>query len=177
MNATTRNCRNVRPVIVFTSQALIPTRSKERLTVMSTPNVIYRFTCTVCQKQYIGMTQRRLEDRVKEHMPKFLQCNSDKPIRSSITEHIIAEGHSCQRDDCFEILYKVRERRMLKFLEALAIHKHHPSLNTQMKFDYQVKLPWHWLSSDPFPPFSHCLFHFWPLCYCLFNPIYNILSY
>ena len=68
--------------------------------------------------------------------------NANKEARSSITEHIINEGHACDKKNCFEIIHKARNVRMLKFIEAVAIRKLKPKLNVQKMFDYTLKLPW-----------------------------------
>ena len=64
------NCKDSNVRMIFTSRPLISTQTKDRLTLMSTPNVVYRFTCGTCSKQYIGLTERHLDDRVREHIPK-----------------------------------------------------------------------------------------------------------
>ena len=108
---------------------------------MTTSNVVYRFTCT-CGLQYIGMSERRLEDRVKEHCPAWLGTGAIKNIGSSICEHIVTEGHDFDRTKCFQILFKVRHRAMLKFIESVAIRQLRPSLNKQRDHVYRLRLPW-----------------------------------
>ena len=137
-----RNCREVKIAFIFTSAKLLPTPSKDRLAVMSTPNVVYQFTCSTCHLQYIGKTARRLEERVREHMPKWLTGASVGVIKSSITEHIVESGHYCNRDNCFTIIHRARHPAMLKFVEAVAIKRLRPSLNVQQEMDYHLKLPW-----------------------------------
>ena len=61
---------------------------------------------------------------------------------SVYTEHIINEGHVCDKNQCFEIIHKARNSRMLKFVEAVAIRKLRPQLNVQKEFLYNLKLPW-----------------------------------
>ena len=105
-----RNCQNVLPVLVFTTQKLISTNSKEKTSIMATSNVIYRFTCTTCKLQYVGQTYRRLADRVKDHIPRWVVMHADKTARTKITEHIVNEGHVCDKDSCFEIIYHAKEQ-------------------------------------------------------------------
>ena len=88
-----RNCKDIQVVFIFTSNMLIPTPTKDRLAVMSAPNVVYQFTCNTCHLRYIGKTTRRLEERAKEQIPKWLNGATLGMIRSSITEHIIDSGH------------------------------------------------------------------------------------
>ena len=136
------NCKNVRLITIFTSRPLISTQVKDRISVLATPNVVYRFKCGMCHSTYIGYTERRLEDRVKEHVPRWALNGLGKVSRSSVTDHIINEGHRCTRETSFEILYRARNRRMLKFVEATSIRLLVPDLNIQKEFDYQLKLPW-----------------------------------
>ena len=134
------NCHNVKLRPVFTSRTLIPTQTKDLLPVMSTPNVVYQFTCNICQKRYIGVTARRMLERVKEHIPKWIMRQLDGIPRSSVAEHIVSEGHWCDRDSSFEIIHKARHRNMLKYVEAVAIKQLKPELNIQHDFDYRLRL-------------------------------------
>ena len=134
-----RNCENIYPVIVFTSRALVQTQAKDRLPVMTTSNIVYTYTCSTCQSQYVGMTTRRLEDRVKEHVPRWINVQSDRAAKSSIAQHILDTGHAYQPES-FTTLYKVRNSRILKFYEAVAIKHFRPKLNVQQDFDYGLKL-------------------------------------
>ena len=129
----------ISPVCVFTSRVLITTQLKDRLPVMTTSNVVYTYTCSTCQSQYVGMTVRRLEDRVKEHVPKWINVQNDKVAKSSIAQHILDTGHKYSPDS-FAILCRARNHRSLKFLEAVAIKQLSPSLNIQKDFDYRLKL-------------------------------------
>ena len=143
LGRTIRNtCENVCPRVIFTSRTLIATQTRDRLNLMSTPNVIYQFTCSTCPVQYIGMTERRLGDRVREHLPLWLSHCTEKTSRSSITDHIIEHGHTCKADDCFKILYRARNRRLLRFVEAVAIKRNKPRLNVMKETDLRLQLPW-----------------------------------
>ena len=137
-----RNCKDVRVVFVFTSSVLLPTPTKDRLAVMSTSNVVYQFTCNTCQLRYIGKASRRLEERVSEHIPKWLNGTVLKTVRSSITQHIIESGHRCNKNNCFSVLHKAQTPSLLKFFESVAIKRLKPTLNVQQEMDYHLKLPW-----------------------------------
>ena len=118
---------------------MIPTQAKDSLPVMATPNVIYKFTCT-CSMQYIGLTERRIGDRVGEHIPNWLLKGIEKTPRSSIGDHISSTDHNCSRDQCFEVLYRARNRRILKFVEAVAIRLYTPKLNVMKDLRYNLRL-------------------------------------
>ena len=79
---------------------------------------------------------------MKEHVPKWALLNADKIAKSSITEHIINEGHPCDKNASFEILHKARNSRSLQFIEAVAIRKLKPQLNVQKMLDFKLQLPW-----------------------------------
>ena len=136
------NCIPVQPIAIFTSRPLISIQVKDRLPNLTTPNVVYQFTCSSCKEQYIGQTERRLEQRVREHLPQRNMNGLSKSTRSSIADHIISMGHWENDESSFTILHKARNRRSLKFLEAVSIRKLKPQLNTQRDFVLALKLPW-----------------------------------
>ena len=90
----------------------------------------------------IGLTERRLEERVKEHAPRWAMLGFHGMSQSSVTDHIVGEGHPCNRQEAFEIIYRARNRRLLKYVEAVAIRVLRPTLNIMKEFDYKLKLPW-----------------------------------
>ena len=57
---------------------------KDVLPVCSRSHVVYKINCTECQDFYIGMTCRRLKDRLSEHM------TSDA---SALHQHSSSTGH------------------------------------------------------------------------------------
>ena len=65
----------------------------------------------------------------------------NKKPHSSITEHLIKEGHVVDADESFKILYHARHRSLLKFYEAVAIKRLKPELNVQKEPMYNLKLP------------------------------------
>ena len=136
------NCREVRLIPTFTSRPLISVQCIDRLPVAASSNVVYLFACITCQQQYIGRTERRSEDRMKQHGPAWLSSEMMQTVRSSVTDHVAYRGHRCTKSDCFRILHKARDRRLLKFVEAIAIMRFKPVLNVQKEMDYQLRLPW-----------------------------------
>ena len=121
---------------------MLSTQTKDRLSKLATPNVVYRYECDICHLQYIGLTERRLEERVKEHAPRWAMLGLHGMSQSSVTDHIVGEGHPCNRQEAFEIIYRARNRRLLKYVEAVAIRVLRPTLNIMKEFDYKLKLPW-----------------------------------
>ena len=88
-------------------------------------NVVYRYKCQGegCPDQYIGMTTMRLSKRISCHLQEgciyqhHTRKHNARPKRQDIIKG-------------FEILDHTPDPRRLRFLEALHIQKHKPSLNT-----------------------------------------------
>ena len=110
------------------------------------------------------MTERRLGDRAKEHLPAWLLNGTEGNSSSSITDHIHGQKHTCKADDCFKILYRARNRAILRFVEAVAIKRAKPGLNVMKETDLRLQLPWSWTTLRFANPFS------------LFTPLHYSLS-
>ena len=114
-----------------------------------TSHCIYQFECT-CGHTYIGRTNRSLQIRASEHIPKWLQKQiaSAEPINgenrrpsSSIAKHIEI-GHKIDVYTSSKPIYKTCVGRILKYVEALAIRKFKPPLCVQKQFVITLNLPW-----------------------------------
>ena len=134
----------VRP---FVTRAIVPI-TKDPLLSMSTPGVVYQFHCD-CTEQYIGRTECRLEDRIKQHIPKWLEAGSKVRPRSkalpnsSITKHILScDLYHSPRNNHFKILHKGRSKYLNSILEALHISIDRPRLCVQKEFVFHLNLPW-----------------------------------
>ena len=72
-----------KPVIVFKTRPIPRASPKDRLSVLLQDNLIYSFVCT-CGCRYVGRTERRLEDRIREHVPNWLsndlKCPQDQLV-------------------------------------------------------------------------------------------------
>ena len=82
----------VEPCIVYTTRQLLPVAKKDVLPAFHQSNIVYQFLCH-CDSRYVGRTSQRLQQRIKQHVPKtILQehisqdrstlARSCKPIRS-----------------------------------------------------------------------------------------------
>ena len=82
----------VEPCIVYTTRQLLPAAKKDVLLALHQSNIVYQFLCH-CDSRYVGRTSQRLQQRIKQHVPKtVLQghisqdqsklARSCKPIRS-----------------------------------------------------------------------------------------------
>ncbi|CAH8491924.1 unnamed protein product [Heterobilharzia americana] len=119
--------------------------------ITSHPTVFTNLHVCVCGHTYIGRSNRSMQTRVGEHIPKWLekQFNTqtlisagDRHPSSSIAKHIIEMNHKVNTKTAFKIIYRNNQGRILKFAEALAIRKLNPPLCVQKQFIVSLNLPW-----------------------------------
>ena len=141
---------------------LLPASKKHVLPTFYQSNIIYQFLCH-CDSRYVGRTFQRLQQRIKQHMPKtILQehisqdqstlARSCKPIRSlkaetsfSAIEHLL-QNPTCAHeynDNKFSIFACGRTSFHLSTLEATYIKTSQPNLCKQKEFLYGLKIT-HW---------------------------------
>ena len=122
-------------------------------------NIVYQFLCH-CNSRYVGRTSQRLQQRIKQHVPKnllqehisqdrsTLAC-SCKPIRSFKAEaSFSAIGHLLHNPTCaheyndnkFSILARGCTSSHLSTLEATYIKTSKPNLSKQKEFVYGQKI-------------------------------------
>jgi hypothetical protein len=135
--------------------------NKDKLPPLSRSNLIYEVACPGCGKTYIGMTQRCLSVRLKEHATRlsssavgqhFSECEhaqflatlqdqftllNDLPLpsdNSSPIENLVFNS--------YRILHitKSNNYNILAFLEALLIKHNKPFLNTGLKASKELQL-------------------------------------
>ena len=83
--------------------------------------VVYKFTCSLCDADYVGYTARHLHQRISEH--KY----------SAIGKHLL-DAHGDKNlinDDQFRVLKKCHGKFDCLVYEMLLIKELRPSLNTQ----------------------------------------------
>ena len=69
--------------VVFTARQLLPATTKDVLPSHHQNNVIYQFVCH-CDSRYVGRTSQRLEERIKQHIPKSIANPPTPHIRQSL---------------------------------------------------------------------------------------------
>ena len=57
---------------VFVSRQMLPASRKDVLPAIQKSSVIYEYKCH-CDSRYVGRTAQRLQDRIKQHVPKWLR--------------------------------------------------------------------------------------------------------
>ena len=66
----------VEPRVVYSTNQLLSTTNNDVLPALQKINVIYQFSCP-CDNRYVGHTSQRLQDRIKQHVPKLIRsCSS-----------------------------------------------------------------------------------------------------
>ena len=145
----------VEPRVVFTTRQLLPPTKKDVLPSHHCSNLVYLFVCH-CDSRYVGRTSQRLQERIKQHIPKFTistsrnslprRCKANNSPRqfheSAIGQHLLdnPECASHHNDDKFSILARGRSLFHLSVLEATFIKSLKPILCKQKEFVYSLKL-------------------------------------
>ena len=62
---------SVEPRVIFNTRQLLPAIKKDVLPSHHHSNVIYQFVCH-CDSRYVGRTSQRLEERIKQHIPRSI---------------------------------------------------------------------------------------------------------
>ena len=142
---------------VFISRQILPASRKDVLPAIQKSSVIYEYKCH-CDTRYVGRTAQRLQDRIKQHVPKWLRqhtasqrvqsnraCKRKQPIPEcdpAIGQHLL-ESDQCAanyNDDQFSILDTARNLFHLSLLEASYIKVRRTNLCKQKEFVYTLKL-------------------------------------
>ena len=143
--------------VIFASRPLLPAIKKDVLLLWLLSNVVYNFSCD-CDSRYVVRTSQRLQDRIREHVPKFIRasqipksrntstcsCKSSTPVlfsESAIDQHLLdspmhAKNYSYKK---FTILSFGRSPFHLSTLETVYIKSCKPNLFFQKEFVYNLK--------------------------------------
>ena len=95
--------------------------------------IVYNFSCSSCNAQYVGKTARHLATRIAEHKGVSPRTNVEltAPSFSAIRQHAHCTGHTFADQD-FRISAKAKSKYDLSIMEALEIQRTMPSLNTML---------------------------------------------
>ena len=115
-----------------------------------------------CNSQYVGETSQRLQDRIRQHVPKSIQnrtsqeckqsehpgklANSMLHCDSAIGNHLLHNQKCASHytDNQFFILSKAQSDFHLSVLESIFITHQKPNLCRQKEFVYKHKLLVQW---------------------------------
>lgn len=100
---------------------------------------IYRISCNLCGKLYVGQSGRAIATRLAEHERSWRLKKRD----STFAEHAFNECHAF--DIKCDVLHRANKGRKLTLLEILSINKHQAQkpnliLNDQTQFQYSPLL-------------------------------------
>ena len=150
---------SVKPRVIFNTRQLLPAIKKDVLPSHHHSNVIYQFVCH-CNSQYVGRTSQRLEERIKQHVPKSitnlpashnrqsLSCSCKANTRpqqfyeSAIGQHLLDNAQCALHysNEKFSIIARGRSSFHLSVLEATFIKFLNPLLCKQKEFVYSLKI-------------------------------------
>ena len=91
-------------------------------------NIVYKYTCGICNSAYIGETTRHYKTRIAEH--RGVSPRTGRPmatVNSNIYKHFLDSTHVVKKEN-FEILKNAHPFE-LKVAESIAIHRFRPGLN------------------------------------------------
>ena len=73
VKSAVQNCYGaVSPRLIFSSQCMLPAAKKDVLPANQRSMVIYEHECH-CDSRYVGRTTQRLQERIKQHVPKAIR--------------------------------------------------------------------------------------------------------
>ena len=149
---------SVEPRVVFTTRQLLPATKKDVLPSHHQNNAVYQFVCH-CDSGYVGRTSQRLEERIKQNIPKSITNPLTPHIRqslprpgkatspwqfheSAISQHLLdnAECALHWNKDKFFVLARARTSFHLSALEVTFIKSLKPLLCKQKEFVYSLKI-------------------------------------
>ena len=185
----------IEPRFVYTTRPLLPATQKNVLPALHQSKIVYQFLCH-CDSRYIGRISQRLQQRIKQHVPKIILqkhisqdrstlARSCKPIRSlkaetscsAIGQHLL-QNPTCAReynDNKVSILVRGRTSFHLSTLEATYIKTSKPNLCKQNKFVYGLKITHYFpflLLVAPFTNHEEVFFLFRQLCLYISDSLY-----
>ena len=117
--------------IVFKSGRPLSTlfKFKDKVPVDLSANIIYKYTCSTCNVDYIGCTIRHLRTRISEHLNISATTGRKTSDRGSvIAAHIAQTGHIGTNED-FTVFYVPPQNSLIKIAETILIQRDTPKLN------------------------------------------------
>ena len=112
---------------IYTSRKLGDALSvkEQKPSLINQHSVVYKFSCPLCDAEYIGLTTRHLFQRIEEH------CRSSSSICRHLQQDHDTTPRSLDLAKNFAVLRKCQGKMDCLVYEMLLIKKYRPSLNTQ----------------------------------------------
>ena len=98
--------------------------------------VVYHIKCETCNKSYIGITERILLLRIKEHNAPNKPNNTQE---TAVQMHVRENPTHKMDANNIEIIDRANTKKKLELKEMLHINKHKPELNTQHAASYKQR--------------------------------------
>ena len=150
-SALSRTYPAAQPRLIPTSRRNGLDKSMYNQSQTTASHIIYLFVCS-CHDIYIGRTDRRLSQRISEHIPKFLKHSMllhlprNKLARrnptSSMAKHLLATSHIVDTISLFEVILSNPDPKRLAFSKTMLITLRNPILCSQM-LTHSVQLPYY----------------------------------
>ena len=129
-------CNKLRAV--FSTRKMLPTVRKDVVLTKQQSMAVYQYVCR-CNCRYAGRTSQRLQDRIKQHIPKAIRnqtqpdCDlfQSNPTSTSAIGQNLLNSEKCVAyydDNQFSILAKGKTLFYLSTLEATLIKMLKPEL-------------------------------------------------
>ena len=124
---------DISPRIILVNKFTISSffKYKDTLPLMSRSSVVYKYVCSQCEAEYVGVTSRALHMRVAKHRGRSFRTNNilANPSHSSIRAHCEGTCNTRVSSSGFSILDSAPDFVSLRILESLHIFKLNPSIN------------------------------------------------
>ena len=118
-----------KPTPGSTSTNVCKSRTCPAPTICQRTSVVYQAECKHCGSKYIGMTTRKLHDRIREHVLSAKRGSEE----SAIGEHYKENHPGMQPNLTFTIIRHQRDELRLHIEEAMAIKLNKPDLNRRQE--------------------------------------------
>ena len=114
-------------------------RHKDPIPTSLCSNVIYKYSCALCNECYIGSTQRQLQCRIAEHSGMSVRTGLplSKLPYSAIYDHREKKDHPISEKN-FKIVGRSYSINNLRLLESLYIFKSKPEMNTGLPVELLI---------------------------------------
>ena len=112
---------------------------KDKLTLMSHNDVVYRISCKECEATYVGQTKRQLKTRIKEHRSDI---NKTSGLPSVISNHRLEFDHEFDWDNV-SVLDKEKSytKRLISEMVHITIQPNALNKQTDTEFLSEDYLP------------------------------------
>ena len=150
---------SVKPRAIFNTRQLLAANKKDVLPSHYHSNAIYPFVCH-CDSRYVGRKSQRLEEQIKQHVPRSIanppgshnrqnlsrSCKANiRPQQfheSTIGQHFLDNAQCAPHynNEKFSILARGRSSFHFSALEATFIKSLNPFLCKQKEFFYSLKI-------------------------------------